>query len=82
MVYSLADLPRLVDDLLFLTSDDERILSTASELQELLGGRLENNRLRGAIADNLSDGASSYRRSRISRPACAVLSTMPRSGSS
>jgi hypothetical protein len=81
MVYSLADLPRLVDDLLFLTSDDERILSTASELQELLGGRLENNRLRGAIADNLSDGAS-YRRSRISRPACAVLSTMPRSGSS
>ena len=58
MVYSPADLPRLVDDLLFLTSEDERILSTASELQELLGGRLENNRLRGAIADNLSDGAS------------------------
>jgi len=58
MVYSPADLPRLVDDLLFLTSEDERILSTASELQELLGGRLESNRLRGAIADNLSDGAS------------------------
>ena len=58
MVYLPADLPRLVDDLLFLTSEDERILSTESELQELLGGRLKNNRLRGTIADNLSDGAS------------------------
>ncbi|KAL3803102.1 hypothetical protein ACHAW5_001966 [Stephanodiscus triporus] len=58
MIYSPADLPKLVDDLLFLSLEDERILSTASELQEVLGGRLENSRLRGALADNLSDGAS------------------------
>ena len=58
VIYSPADLPKLVDELLFLTSEDERILSTASELQEVLGGRLENSRWRGALADNLSDGAS------------------------
>ena len=29
-----------------------------SELQEVLGGRLENTSLRSAMAENLSDGAS------------------------
>jgi hypothetical protein len=38
MVYSPADIPRLMDNLLFLTSEDKRILSTVSKLQELLGG--------------------------------------------
>jgi predicted unusual protein kinase regulating ubiquinone biosynthesis (AarF/ABC1/UbiB family) len=58
IIDSPADFPRLVDELLYPTSEDERILSTARELQEVLGGRIENNSLRGALADNLSDGAS------------------------
>ena len=53
-----ADLPRLLDELLHLTSDDDRILSTASELQEVVGGRFENRSMRSLLAENLSDGAS------------------------
>lgn len=53
-----ADFPRLVDELLHTTSEDEKLLSTASELQEALGGRLENTSVRSAMAENLSDGAS------------------------
>ncbi len=53
-----ADLPRLLEELLHLTSEDDRILSTASELQEVLGGRFENRSLRSVLAENLSDGAS------------------------
>lgn len=53
-----ADLPRLIDELLYPTSEDERVLSTARELQEVLGGRLENSSVRSALAENLSDGAS------------------------
>ncbi len=37
MVYSPADIPRLMDDLLFLTLEDKRILSMANKLQELMG---------------------------------------------
>ena len=48
----------LVDELLFLTSEDEKRLSSASEFQEALGGRLESSSLRSALAENLSDGAS------------------------
>lgn len=49
----------LVDELLGLGPDDEKILSTASELQEVLSSRIENNSdLRSSIAANLSDGAS------------------------
>ena len=48
----------LVDELLGLGPDDEKILSTASELQEVLSSRIENSDLRKAIAENLSDGAS------------------------
>jgi hypothetical protein len=51
-------IPQLVEDLLHPTTEDERILSTAQELQEVLGSRLENNSLRSALAQNLSDGAS------------------------
>ncbi len=53
-----ADFPRLVDDLLKSTSEDEKLLSMTSELQQVLGGRLENTSLRSAMAENLSDGAS------------------------
>lgn len=56
--FSGEDLPKLLDDLLYPTSEDERILETAKELQEILGGRFENTSLRGALAENLSDGAS------------------------
>jgi len=52
------DFPKLVDELLHQTSEDERVLSTARELQEVLGGRFENTSLRSALAENLSDGAS------------------------
>ena len=48
----------LVDELLGLGPDDEKILATASELQEVLSSRIENSDLRSAIAENLSDGAS------------------------
>jgi len=58
IIDSPADLPRLVDELLQLTSEDDRILSTASELQEVVGGRFENRSLRSVLAENLSDGAS------------------------
>mmetsp|Transcript_31085 Transcript_31085/g.65594 ORF Transcript_31085/g.65594 Transcript_31085/m.65594 type:complete len:933 (+) Transcript_31085:190-2988(+) len=58
IIDSPADFPKLVDDLLSITSEDERLLSTARELQEAIGGRLENSSLRSALADNLSDGAS------------------------
>jgi hypothetical protein len=51
-------IPELVEELLHPTSEDERILSTAEELREILGSRLENNSLRSALAQNLSDGAS------------------------
>merc|ERR1712127_518858 len=53
-----ADFPQLVDDLLKSTSEDEKLLSTASELQEALGERFENTSLRSSMAENLSDGAS------------------------
>lgn len=53
-----ADVPKLVEELLQSTSEDERLLSTADELREALGGRLENSDLRSALAENLSDGAS------------------------
>lgn len=58
MIDSPADIPRLVDELLYPTSEDERLLSTARELQEVIGGRFENTSLRSAMAENLSDGAS------------------------
>lgn len=58
IIDSPADFPKLVDELLFLSSEDEKLLSTARELQEAVGGRLENSSLRSAMADNLSDGAS------------------------
>ena len=51
-------IPQLVEELLHPSTEDERILSTAQELQEVLGSRLENNSLRSALAQNLSDGAS------------------------
>ena len=51
-------IPQLVEELLHPTSEDERILSTAQELQEIFGSRIENNSLRSALAQNLSDGAS------------------------
>lgn len=51
-------LPQLIDDLLSPTAEDERILSSAQELREVLGSRLDNNSLRSALAENLSDGAS------------------------
>ncbi len=51
-------LPQLVDDLLHATAEDERILTTADELREVIGGRLDNTSLRSALAQNLSDGAS------------------------
>lgn len=53
-----ADLPRLVDELLFPTVEDERMLTTAKELREVIGIRLENNSIRSELANNLSDGAS------------------------
>jgi hypothetical protein len=58
LIHNPADLPQLIDDLLSLTNEDERLLTTASELQEVLGGRFENSQLRGSLVDNLSDGAS------------------------
>lgn len=58
IIDSPADFPNLVDELLYPTSEDERLLDTARELQSALGGRLENSSLRSAMADNLSDGAS------------------------
>ena len=58
LVDSPADLPDLIDSLLSLGAQDERILTTASELQEVVGSRFENNDLRSALAQNLSDGAS------------------------
>lgn len=51
-------IPELVEELLHPSTEDERILSTAKELQEVLGSRIENNSLRSALAQNLSDGAS------------------------
>lgn len=51
-------LPDLVDELLRTTDEDKRILTTADELREAIGGRLENSGLRSALAQNLSDGAS------------------------
>lgn len=51
-------LPQLIDELLHASAEDERILSTADELREAIGGRLENSSLRSAMAQNLSDGAS------------------------
>ena len=48
----------LIDELLSLSSEDEKILATASELGEVLGSRFEGTSLRNALADNLSDGAS------------------------
>jgi len=51
-------LPQLVDELLHPTVEDERILTTADELREAIGGRLDNTSLRSAMAQNLSDGAS------------------------
>ncbi|KAK1741039.1 ABC1 kinase family protein [Skeletonema marinoi] len=51
-------LPQLVDELLHATAEDERILTTADELREVIGGRLDNTSLRSAMAQNLSDGAS------------------------
>ena len=53
-----ADIPKLVDELLHPTAEDERILSAAKELRKVLGGRFENSSLRSALAQNLSDGAS------------------------
>mmetsp|Transcript_11978 Transcript_11978/g.25497 ORF Transcript_11978/g.25497 Transcript_11978/m.25497 type:complete len:959 (-) Transcript_11978:109-2985(-) len=53
-----ADLPKLIDELLYPTAEDEKVLNTARELQEILGVRLENSSLRSALAQNLSDGAS------------------------
>ncbi|KAL9190467.1 hypothetical protein ACHAXT_007678 [Thalassiosira profunda] len=58
IVDSPADLPKLVDELLYPTTEDEKILSTARELQEVLGVRFENSDLRSRLAENLSDGAS------------------------
>ena len=58
LIHNPADLPQLIDDLLSLTTEDERLLTTASELQEVLGGRFENSQLRGSLEENLSDGAS------------------------
>ncbi|KAL7542745.1 hypothetical protein ACHAXR_012087 [Thalassiosira sp. AJA248-18] len=58
MIDSPADFPKLVEELLYPTSEDERVLSTARELQEVLGGRFENTSLRSVLAENLSDGAS------------------------
>ena len=51
-------LPQLVEELLHATSEDERILTTADELREVIGARLDNASLRSALAQNLSDGAS------------------------
>ena len=48
----------LVDELLRLSNEDEKILTTASELREVIGSRFEGTSLRNALADNLSDGAS------------------------
>ncbi|KAL3798857.1 hypothetical protein HJC23_004645 [Cyclotella cryptica] len=53
-----AIIPQLVEELLHPTAEDERLLSAAEELREILGRRLENNSLRSALAQNLSDGAS------------------------
>ena len=53
-----SDIPKLIDELLYPTSEDEKILSTAQELREVLAGRFENTSLRSALAENLSDGAS------------------------
>lgn len=53
-----AIIPQLVDELLHPTAEDERLLSAAEELRDILGRRLENNSLRSALAQNLSDGAS------------------------
>ena len=58
IIDSPADFPGLVDELLYPTSEDERVLNTASELREVFGARLENSSLRSALAENLSDGAS------------------------
>ena len=60
LVDSPADLPDQIDSLLSLGAQDERILTTASELQEVVGSRFENNDLRSALAQNLSDGASIF----------------------
>ena len=46
------DLPKLLDDLLHQTSEDEKMLATARELQEALGGRFENSSLRSQLAVN------------------------------
>lgn len=51
-------LPELVAELLHTSEEDERILTTADELREAIGGRFENSSLRSALAQNLSDGAS------------------------
>jgi hypothetical protein len=53
-----AIIPQLVEELLHPTAEDERLLSAAEELREILGRRLENNSLRSALAQNMSDGAS------------------------
>jgi len=60
LVDSPADLPDQIDSLLSLGAQDERILTTASELQEVVGSRFENNDMRSALAQNLSDGASIF----------------------
>lgn len=51
-------LPEMIEELLHPSSEDEKLLSTAQELQEVLESRLENNNLRSVLAQNLSDGAS------------------------
>jgi len=51
-------LPQLIDELLHATAEDKRILTTADELREAIGGRFENSSLRSTLAQNLSDGAS------------------------
>jgi len=53
-----AGIPDYLDELLGLDIEDEKILSTAQELQEVVGSRFENQNLRSALAQNLSDGAS------------------------
>lgn len=51
-------IPQLIEELLHPTIEDEKILSTAQELQDVLSSRIENNSLRSTLAQNLSDGAS------------------------
>jgi len=53
-----AGIPQYFDELLGLGTEDKRILSTAQELREVVGSRFENQNLRSALAQNLSDGAS------------------------